>query len=227
MVMIGRFLFGSKPRMKKQSLLQPGQQEGLNQILQNPLASNPLYQKGSSYLQNLLGGGNEAYQQFEQPLLDQFQEQIIPQIAERFAGMGTGSGALSSSGLNQSLAQGMKGLGSILGQQRANLTAGSLGQASQYAQQPVNNLLNALGIRSFQPYRESPQQGFLAPLLGGALGGLTGGLGTGAGLAFGNQLGQNFFGQQSPQAGSPGGFGQQSPLAGAFSPQGLNYGGRF
>ena len=223
MVMIGRFLFGSKPRMKKQSLLQPGQQEGLNQILQNPLASNPLYQKGSSYLQNLLGGGNEAYQQFEQPLLDQFQEQIIPQIAERFAGMGTGAGALSSSGLNQSLAQGMKGLGSILGQQRANLTQSLIPQAGQFAQQPTSNLLSALGIRSFQPYQTSGTQGLVPPLAAGALGGITGGLGMG----LGNMFGQNLFNNNVPQSGSPGGFGS-SGLSGAFRPQpGLNYGGGF
>lgn len=223
MVMLGRFLFGSKPKMKRQTLLQPGQQEGLNQLLQNPLASNPLYKQGSNYLQNLLGGGNEAYQQFEQPLLDQFQQQIIPQIAERFAGMGTGAGASSSSGLNQSLSQGMKDLGSILGQQRANLTAGSLGQASQYAQQPINNLLSALGIRSFQPYQTSGTQGLVPPLASGALAGITGGLGMG----LGNMFGQNIFGQQTPQSGAPGGFGS-SGLSGAFRPQpGLNYGGRF
>lgn len=224
MVMLGRFLFGSKPKMKQQTLLQPGQQEGLNQLLQNPLASNPLYQQGSNFLQKLLGGGQEAYQQFEQPLLDQFQQQIVPQIAERFAGMGTGSGALSSSGLNQSLAHGMQNLGSILGQQRANLTSSLIPQAGQYAQQPISNLLSALGIRSFQPYQTSGSQGLIPPLAAGALGGITGGLGMG----LGNFFGQNLFNNQSAQQGSPGSFGQQSPLAGAYSPQpGLNYGGRF
>ncbi len=222
MVMLGRFLFGSKPKMKQQSLLQPGQQQGLNQLLQNPLASNPLYQQGSSYLQNLLGGGQQAFQQFEQPILDQFQQQIVPQIAERFAGMGTGGGALSSSGLNQSLSQGMQNLGSILGQQRANLTAGLIPQAGQFAQQPISNLLSSLGIRSFQPYQTSGTQGLVPPLAAGALGGITGGLG----LGFGNMLGQNLFNNNSQQS-IPGGFGQSSLSGQNYSQPGLNYGGRF
>src|SRR6516165_1895689 len=53
------------------------------------------YDLARQYNANLLGPNREqAFQQFSEPYLQQFQEQMLPQIAERFAGMG----ALSSSG---------------------------------------------------------------------------------------------------------------------------------
>src|SRR5690606_1454519 len=42
-------------------------------------------------------------QQFTQPYMDQFNQQIVPGLSERFAGAGAMGGGLSSSGFGQSL----------------------------------------------------------------------------------------------------------------------------
>src|ERR1051326_5222633 len=53
----------------------------------------------NQYYNNLLGGNGDAFNNFSSPFINQFNEQILPQIAERFAG----AGALSSSGFGQAL----------------------------------------------------------------------------------------------------------------------------
>lgn len=168
-------LFGDEGANEQLSLATPEQQSALQQYFANPLQNNQLYQSGSSYLQNLLGNNNpNAMAEFNAPYMQQFQQQIIPGLSERFAGMGTGAGALNSSAFNQTLAQAGSGLQSTLAQLRQQL----LGQASQqalgYAQQPYSNLLGGLGVRQFENVYKPPTTGFGQKLIGGGIGGLAG-----------------------------------------------------
>src|SRR5271170_854763 len=108
-------LTGSDPKIKQQrrfSKESTNTLEGLQQG-QNGIEGNQLYQAGSDWLMKLLSGDTSV---FEQPLMDQFNQQIIPQIAERFGGIGAGS----SSALNQTLAS----AGSTLSSQIAALRGG-------------------------------------------------------------------------------------------------------
>ena len=141
------------------------QQQIINQLLQGlggPLGS------GLQNLQNILGGSPEAFRDFERPALRQFQEEIIPNIAERFAGAGAGS----SSGFQQTLARAGERLSENLAGQRANLQ-----------NQALSQLLNLLGTGTrpqFQNLYQPRGPGFGAAFgqgLGSALGRLPGLLG--------------------------------------------------
>jgi len=149
------------------------------------IGQNPLFQQGSNYLQQLLSGSPESSAAFEAPAMRQFNEQIIPGLAERFSGMG--AGAQSSSAFQQALGQAGAGLSENLQALRSGLQFGGLGHALGYSQQPISNLqgLGGLGLGS-QAFGYAPkQQGFLKQLLSA----LAGGVGQGAGM-----LGTSFLG---------------------------------
>lgn len=97
------------------------QQQLINQLLGGlggPLGS------GLQNLQNILGGRPEAFEAFQAPARRQFEEEIIPGIAERFASQG----GLSSSGFQQTLGQAGERLTENLAAQRAGLQSQALGQ---------------------------------------------------------------------------------------------------
>jgi hypothetical protein len=173
------------------------QQSALKNYFNNGGVENsPLYQSGSSYLQHLLSGSPNATAEFNAPYLQQFQQQIIPGLSERFAGMGTGAGSLNSSAFNQTLAQAGTGLQSTLAQLRQQLMGQASQQALGYAQQPYSNLFNALNIRPYENIYKPATSGAGQSLLSGAggaaagfaLGGPPGALlGGAAGLASGGR----------------------------------------
>lgn len=161
------FLFGSNSKLK------PYNQQGLNTLQGlsqgGGLNQNPLYQQGNSFLMNLLSGDPEAFKSFEAPFMQQFEQQTLPTIAERFAGMGTGAGASSSSGLFNSLAQAGKSLSTDLAGLRSGLQMQALPQSLQYSQQPIQNILASLSQIPGQFYEKPGQGGFLqglSPLFG-------------------------------------------------------------
>lgn len=125
----------------KLSTLDKGQKNLLQQLLgslqgqSSNIQQSPLFQQGSSYLQNLLSGSPEATAAFEAPYMRQFNEQIVPGLAERFSGLG----AQSSSAFNQALSSAGAGLSENLASLRGQLQMGALPQALNYAQQPVSN----------------------------------------------------------------------------------------
>lgn len=169
------FLTGSESKMKpfnKQSI------QSLIDLLQGGgLQGNSLFGTGSSFLQNLLSGNPEAFKNFEAPYLQQFNEQIVPGIAERFAGAGTGSGAGSSSALFNSLAQAGRSLSTDLAGLRSGLQMQALPQALNYAQQPILNQIAAAQALPGQYYERAGQPGILQ------------GLGQGAAFGIGQTLG--------------------------------------
>ena len=160
------------------------------------ITRNPLYKQGSDYLKGILSGDPAASAAFEAPAMRQFQEQIMPEIAEKYAGAGAGQ----SSAFGQEMGQAGASLAERLQAMRAELQQNAVGQAMGYAQAPISNsmsmLSGALGQPSQIPYYQQ-QPGFgerLAGMgmqlagqaagtyFGGAMGGQAGGQ-LGAGLA--------------------------------------------
>jgi hypothetical protein len=186
------FFFGRKPKQQQISNFSPEQSGLLQRLLGqiNPesfqLQQNPLYQQGQSYLQNLLSGSPEAFKAFEDPFKQQYQEEIVPQLAERF----TGLNGQNSSAFRQALGESGKDLTTRLAALRGELQQGASGQALGYSQAPGNMALNqaqvGLGAQPFSYLNSSGSSGFLSQLLGG----LGGGVGSAFGQFGGQRLGQ-------------------------------------
>lgn len=128
-------------------------------------------------LQNSLMGqlGGEGADRFAAPFMRQFQEQTIPKLAERFAGLG--AGAQSSSAFQQAL-----------GTSAADLSERLASLSGQREQGALSGLQGLLGTPTQGLVKKSPAwwMQLLQPLLGGigqGLGGLaTGGAGSLAGI---------------------------------------------
>jgi len=170
MAKFSEWLFG-KPEKLKQFPTGTPQQEGLhNNILSQAMGMQQNgggYDLAQQYFNNLLGGNQQqAFDQFSAPYMQNFQEQMLPQIAERFAGMG----ALSSSGFGQALGGAASGLQGQLAQLFSQLQGQAAGQ--QYNQY---NQLSQTGL-NHQPFGYQQQQGS-SGFLGNLLGGMSGPLG--------------------------------------------------
>lgn len=156
----GLFGFGKSksPQIKQYQNFSSDQQELIQEATQAARAGN---QNAIKWLNSILSDEEGTFDEYEKPYLDQFNEEVIPGILERFTGMG----ARSSSALNQTLGQAAKGLSTNLSEQRANLKKNALQQLSDFSQ---------LGLRqSGTPYIQGGKQGafeLLAPYAGQALG---------------------------------------------------------
>lgn len=172
---LNEFLFGKSPKLKQKSALTAGQENLFNQVT-GQLGSSNLYGSGLGLLRSLLEGqaGEDQYNAFAAPYMQQFEQEILPMIGERFAGLGANSGALSSSGFAQALGGAGAGLQSQLGQLREGLR-------NQALQSVFNQYGNALGQRTFGFTEKPGSSGFVPSALGGfaqggGLGALMGGL---------------------------------------------------
>jgi hypothetical protein len=199
-----KFGGNTKEKMKQVPNMAPYQKNFLQNYYNNPLDSNPLYQQGSNFLQNLYGGqGNEA---FEAPYMQNFQQNIVPQLANQFAGQGTGAGALNSSAFQNSLAQAGKNLQVDLAGLRSQRELQGLPFLLQQAQAPGQYGLQGLNYSPFAYHQTPPSQGFF----GGALSGLAGGIGQGYGLNAGEGL-WKYLNGGNQGGGNPGPGAQASP----------------
>lgn len=146
------FLFGEKAKTKTKPIYNPEQENLLNQILGG---IQPGIGSGIKNLQNILGGGPEAFEAFFAPTRRSFEQQTLPTIAERFTGT-FGTGSNRSSGFNQALGQAGRELEENMAAQRAGLQSGAL-------QQLLQLLGPALSPRQYQ-YTKPRQPGFLENL---------------------------------------------------------------
>ena len=178
---IKEFLLGTQPKMEKFDVLNKGQRKYLKNILgqlggQNiNLGESPLYQSGSEYLQDLMSQSPEAYERFGAPMMSEFQQNILPSIAERFAGLG----GLSSSGFEQASTQAGQNLAERLASLRSGLQMQGAQMALPYAQAPAETAYRygalSLGTPAFGYTNMPGQQGLLqgmAPGIGRGLMGL-------------------------------------------------------
>jgi len=157
----GNFFTGSPGGFEQVSRFTPEQQQQFSQLLSG---LGPAQGAGLDLINQLLSGDEEAFAKFEAPFKRQFEQETVPGIAERFAGMGS-HGAQSSSAMQQTMGQAGRELSENLASLRGNLQQNALSQ-----------LQGMMGM-GFQPTFESvyrqPTTGFF--------GGLAGGLGQGAG----------------------------------------------
>jgi hypothetical protein len=126
---------------------------------QQGIPHNKLYRKGSKFLENLYSNNPEQQEVANAPYIQNFNEQIVPDIANRFAGMGTGASGLSSSGFQQTLAQAGRGLQTDLAAMRQNQQSNNLQTALQYAQTPYENQKGVMNWNPYQTVREEGQPG--------------------------------------------------------------------
>jgi|SRR6185503_13574939 len=172
------WLFGSSPKLRKRATGTAQQQQfggqDLIAMLQQMMGQGGGFQQANQYDQSLLGQGPEAFNQFSQPYLQQFQEQILPMIGEHYAGRG----ALSSSAFAQSLG----GAGAGLSSQLAQLFSQLQGQAAGRQQGQFQNLSQiGLGYSPFAYHEKQGTQGFVAPFITAlAQGGAFNGIGKGS-----------------------------------------------
>lgn len=195
------FLFGNKPENKQQSVLTGGQNNLLNQIIsQLGQMQNGGFGDAMSILQQYLNPESDIYKNFEQPYLNEFNQQTVPGLAERFSGMGAMGGGLSSSGFGQALSSAGGNLQSNLAAMKTDRQRQSINDfLGQYNQQSGQ----ALGTRAFENQYYPGTGG----LFGNLLGSLGSGLGSAGGLGLANYAGNNFFGNsgRSNFYGTPGG----------------------
>lgn len=180
-------LFSGNPDAEKKfQNLTPEQQQFLSTFIGDLQQSRGGYNKALNQTEQFLDPNSQAYRDFEDPYIREFEQQTVPGLAEKFAGYGAESGALSSSGFGQALGSAGANLKSTL----ANLKAQMMRTAAQdlfgqYNQQSAT----ALGTNSFTNAYQPGTKGFGA----NALEGIAGGFGQAAGQnAYGKA--QNYFG---------------------------------
>lgn len=166
------FLLGKREKTQEFQRYSPEQEQVLNMLLGGAQQQIP---SGLEFLSSILSQSPEAMQAFEAPALRQFQEQILPMIAEKFTGK-FGEGSSRSSAFGQQLGQAGASLAERLQAQRAGLGFDALSQ-----------LQGLLGT-GLSPRKETALRPATSGALQGLLGGLGGGLGYGAGRAISNPL---------------------------------------
>jgi len=145
------------------------------------ITQNPTYQQGNEWLMNLFNDP-EFFKSFEAPLQRQFEENTVPDLANRFASMGSG-GALGSTGFRNQLAREGSNLSTNIAALRGGMQQQGANQALSYAQSPIQNLLQMMGI-GLQP----TQNVYQPPSMGG-FGALAGPFASGASNMWASQYG--------------------------------------
>lgn len=185
---IGEWLFGGGDRLEKIDNFSPEQKSAYQQIMNSLFGGadgqGGAYGQSMKNLMDLLDPSSDAYERMSAPYMRQFNEEIIPGLAEQYAGLSPMGGALSSSGFGQALGSAAGGLQERL----AALRQQGMQQAGQQIQQQGNQAMQ------YQPFQYRQTQGG-AGILPSLLSGLTGSLGQ-AGFGslggFANQIGGMF-----------------------------------
>lgn len=165
---------------------------------QSDIGQNQNYQTGQDWLQGMFNDP-QFFNQFEAPLQRQFQEQTVPELANRFAGMGSG-GALGSTAFRNQLGREGSNLSTNLGALRGGMQQQAIPQLMGYAQQPASNFMSLL-----QSVMNPTQNTYQGPS-SGVLGGLAAPFAQGAASIWGQQAGQSagMGNQQSMGSSGPG-----------------------
>lgn len=106
------------------------------------ITQNQNYQEGSDWLSRLFNDP-DFFKAFEAPLQRQFEEETVPGLANRFAGMGTGGSTQSTGFRNQVGREGSK-LHEMIASLRGGMQQQGVNQGLQYAQQPASNYFQQL-----------------------------------------------------------------------------------
>lgn len=147
------------------------------------VTQNPQFQQGQNWLTGLFNDP-EFFKNFEAPIQRQFEEQTVPDLANRFASMGSG-GSLGSTGFRNQLAREGSNLSTNIAALRGGMQQQAIPQLMGYAQQPFQNYLQLLqsALQPTQNIYQPPSTGFL--------GGIAPSLISATGQMYANQPGQN------------------------------------
>lgn len=159
-----KLFMGFEPKLKQLQNYTPQQQNVLNMINQMVQGGN---EDALNWLQSLFSDEEGAFEDFERPAMEQFNEQIVPNILERFRG----GGSKNSSGLQQTLGQAARGLSTNLSAQRAGLRQNAINALQNYSNIGLN--------KQTTPYQTSGSPGvldYLGSFAGNAARGYLGGL---------------------------------------------------
>jgi len=176
---------GKKDKFSQIGNLNPQQNQQLGNVLNQANASGQAggnYNLAEQYQNRMLQGDPEAYAQWAQPYETQFNEQMLPGIAERFAGL---SGAHGNPANYSGFGQAIGGAATQFKSNLASLYAQIQQQAAQHATGQYNTL-NSLGLGT-QAFQNAYQPGSV-----GALGQIASGAGQGIGQGIGQKIGTNF-----------------------------------
>ena len=172
---------------EKGSTYNKEQKGGLNEIMQyikskggpagTDIENNPSYMQGQNWFNDLFNDEN-FFNKFESPMIRDYQENIVPDLANRFASQGSG-GSLGSTGFRNQLAREGSNLQTNIAAMRGNMQQNAIPQMLQYAQQPASNMMQlyntALGHPTENTY-QGPSNPF-APIAGAGFQGWMLGLG--------------------------------------------------
>lgn len=108
------------------------------------VTKNQGYGQGMDWLMSMFNDP-QFFDKFEAPLQRQFEEQTIPDLANRFASMGSG-GAMGSTGFRNQLAREGSNLSTNIAALRGGMQQNAIPQLQSYAQQPFENLMKLYGF---------------------------------------------------------------------------------
>lgn len=185
---VGNFFYGSPQQDYQQSILTPEQQRLQGQGI---AAGGQALQQAQGYYNDLFNPNGQNYNALSAPVMRQFNEEIVPGLAEQFAGMGAGN--LSSSGFRNAAVGAGADLSERLGAIRAQLRQqGAAGLQGLYQQ----------GLQPTSENIHRPQgQGFIdyaSRALGTAAGSLLGPVGAAAGGEAAGWLSNSMKGKSGP-----------------------------
>lgn len=144
------------------------------------------YQQGQDWLHSLFNDP-DFFKNFEAPLQRQFEEQTVPDLANRFAGMGSG-GAMGSTAFRNQLGREGSNLSTNIAALRGGMQQQGVNQSLQYGQQPFQNMMQMMQ-QALQPTNNVYQPPTAGPF-GDIMSSLAGGFATG----YGNKMGQGMAG---------------------------------
>lgn len=164
---------------RQSSTFNKGQRSAIDDILSSikgmkgsaqDITQNQNYQTGQDWLQSMFNDP-EFFKNFEAPAMRQFNEEILPGVANRFASQGSG-GSLGSTAFRNQIGRESSNLATNLAAMRGQMQQQAIPQLLGYSQQPFSNyqsLLNtALGKGTqdvYQPPSAGPFGGAFASLL--------------------------------------------------------------
>lgn len=176
------------------------------------ITQNQGYQQGQEWLNNLFSNDQGFFNAFEAPLQRQFQEQTIPDLANRFASQGSG-GSLGSTGFRNQLAREGSNLSTNIAALRGGMQQQGANQQLQYAQQPVSNYQNLLNTAI------TPTQNTYQPPSAGPYGGIASSTTSAAIQAL-----MNRYGNPGAAPSTQGGYQPTQPLTAGYDSQFRNAG---
>lgn len=132
------FFTGKKGKYKQLSTLNQGQQSLHDQLLDslNGQGAGGAFGDVADYYRNMLSNNPEDFNAFAAPELRRFNEEIVPGLAEQFAGMGSGN--INSSGFRNAAVNAGTDLSERLGAIRANLRSNAASGLQNLGQQGLN-----------------------------------------------------------------------------------------